>query len=125
MRPLVSIGDYSMPDPSEYNSTTSTVVDSARNVQGKMVGAVIRDSMAKIECTWKFISAEKWAQLLQQFNMSQGGQFINKVTFFNQDINGWETREMYVSDKTSSIFLRNPDGSIKGYVDARIALIEV
>lgn len=125
MRPLVTIGSYSMPDPSEYAATTSTVVDSARNVQGRMVGSVIRDSMAKIECTWKFISAEKWAQLLKQFNISLGGQFFNQVTFFNQDINGWETREMYVSDKTANLFLRRPDGTVKGYVDARIALIEV
>lgn len=125
MRALVTIANTSIPDPSEYNATTSTVVDSARNVEGKMVGAVIRDDIGKVECKWKFITAQKWAEILKLFSVARGGSFTNTVTFFCQDTNRWEEREMYVSDRTASIFLRNPDGSIKGYVDARLALIEV
>lgn len=125
MRPLVRIGSFDLPEPSEYSSTTSTVVDSARNAQGVMIGAVIRDGLAKIECTWKFISASDWASILAQFDMKRGGSFFNNVTFFNQDINGWETREMYVSDRTANIFLRDKYGNIRGYTGARISLIEV
>lgn len=125
MRPLVSIAGVDIPDPSEYNATTSTTVDSARNVQGMFVGSVVREDMAKVEMTWKFISADKWSKILKLFSKKHGGNFINSVTFFNQDTNGWETRQMYVSDRTSSIFLRNGDGTIKGYVNPRIALIEV
>lgn len=125
MRPLVSIAGYTVPDPSEYNATTSTVVDSARNVEGKMVGAVIRDDIAKVEMTWKFISAQAWADLLGLFSIARGGAFVNPVEFFCQDTNSWQKKQMYVSDRTAGVYLRNPDGSIKGYVGARIALIEV
>lgn len=125
MRPLVRIGTFDVPEPSTYSSTTSTVVDSARNAQAVQIGAVVRDGLAKIELGWKFISASDWASLLAQFDMKRGGSFYNDVEFFNQDTNDWETRQMYVSDRTSSIFLRNAQGGIKGYLNTRIALIEV
>ena len=41
MAALVSIGGFDFPEPSTYNATTSTIVDSGRNVQGCVVGAVI------------------------------------------------------------------------------------
>ena len=44
MAALVSIGGFDFPEPSTYNATTSTIVDSARNVQGRVVGAVVRHS---------------------------------------------------------------------------------
>ena len=36
MAALVSIGGFDFPEPSTYNATTSTIVDSARNVQGRV-----------------------------------------------------------------------------------------
>jgi len=114
-----------MPAPSTYQSTTATIVDSARNVEGYVVGAVIRENIAKAAMTWKFISAQDWADLLAQFDSTRGGNFYRNVTLFIQDTNSWETRTMYVSDRTASIFLRNQDGSIKGYVDASFSLVEV
>ena len=47
MAALVSIGGFDFPEPSTYNATTSTIVDSARNVQGRVVGAVVRQVVAK------------------------------------------------------------------------------
>lgn len=125
MRALVSIAGVDVPAPSVYNATCSTAVDSGRNVKGEYIGAVIREDMAKVELTWKFISAEDWAVLLQLFLSRYGGSFTNPVTFFNQTINGWETREMYVSDRTAGIYLRDKLGRIRGYTNARIALVEV
>lgn len=124
MRPLVKIGSFNVPEPSTYASTTSTVVDAARNAQAVQIGAVIRDGLAKVDMTWKFISASDWASILAQFDMKRGGSFYNSVNFFNQDTNDWETRTLYVSDRTANLFLRNKDGSIKGYTGARLALIE-
>ena len=34
MAALVSIGGFDFPEPSSYSATTSTIVDSARNVSG-------------------------------------------------------------------------------------------
>ncbi len=125
MRALVSVAGHDLPDPSEYSATTSTVVDSARNVEGKMIGAVIRSGIVKAEMTWKYITAEKWAEILNLFEPSKGGSFINDVTLYLQDINDWETHSLYVSDRTAKMFLRRKDGSVRGWLDARIALIEV
>lgn len=127
MRPLVSIGDYAVPEPSTYSGTISTIVDSARNTQGVVIGSVIRENIAKVELTWKFISAEDWSVLMKKFIGVYGGSYYNNVTFFCSTTNDWETRQMYVSgDRTDNgIFLRRPDGSIRGYTGSRIALIEV
>lgn len=125
MRPLVTIGNFPVPEPSTYSSTTATIVDSARNVNGVQIGAIVRDGVAKIELNWNFISAAEWASLLKQFDIKRGGLFYNSVTFFNQDTNDWETKTCYVSDRTANIFLRAKDGSIRGYTNARLSLIEV
>ena len=100
-------------------------MDSGRNTLGYVIGAVIRDDVAKVEMTWNFISAEDWAELLSQFSPAQGGSFYNTVTFFLQDTNSWVTRQMYVSDRVANIFLRGPDGSIRGYAGASLSLVEV
>lgn len=125
MRSLVSIGSFDFPEPSTYTGTTSTIVDSARNVQGKVIGSVIRDDVGKIAMTWKFITVSDWAAILSKFSIAKGGAFYNKVTFFCQDSGTWETREMYVSDRNASIFLRDKAGNIRGYLNAALSLVEV
>lgn len=125
MRPMLSINGHNIPEPSTYNATTSDTVDGARNTEAVFIGAVIRSDMAKVDANWNYISAENWAYILKLFNPKYGGSFVNSVTFFNQVTNDWETRDMYPSDRTAGIFLRRPDGSIRGYKGARLALIEV
>ena len=68
MTPLVTIGNFEVPAPSTYSATTATLVDSGRNVQGYVIGAVVRDDIAKVEMSWNFISAADWAALLSQFS---------------------------------------------------------
>lgn len=124
---LVTVNGVDLPAPSDYIGTEATLVDSARNVKGVVVGSVIRDSVAKVEMTWKFISASDWATILQLFNPNYGGNFYNSVEFYNQLLNDWDTRNMYVGDRTTAgAYLRDPNtGYITGYKNARLALIEV
>lgn len=125
-RALVKVGDYDFPEPSSYSGNTSTLVDSARNVQGKMVGSVIRDDVAKIEISWRYLTVEQWSQIQQCFREASGGKFINNVTFFDQTMGDWITKEMYVSDRKASVFRRDPnDGTLLGWVDPSLSLIEV
>ena len=124
--PLVSIGAFNFPEPSEYDANTSTIVDSGRNASGVMIGAVILDDVAKITMSWRFITVQNWASILQKFdNHFVGGNFIQNVTFFNQSVGTWETRKMYVSDRSAKIFKRDTSGNIIGYVGARLSLIDV
>ena len=123
---LVSIGNYNFPTPSTYNATTSTIVDSARNVEGKMVGTVVRNDVAKVEITYRYLSAEKWAEVLSKFSPALGGSFINNVRFLDQTRNDFINRNLYVSDRTASGFkIDEAPGKLIGYTDIRLALIEV
>lgn len=122
MRALVSIGGFDFPEPSSYNATTSTIVDSARNVQGRVVGSVIRHDVAKIELSWKYLTAYQWSQILSLFTRS----FYNDVTFLNQVKNDFDTRTMYVSDRNAGMWRRDPQtGDVLGYTGASLSLVEV
>ena len=122
MAALVSIGGFDFPEPSTYNATTSTIVDSARNVSGYVVGAVVRSDVAKIEMSWKYLTAYQWSQILSLFSRS----FYNDVTFLNQVTNEYTTRTMYVGDRNAGMWRRNPQtGAVMGYTGASISLIEV
>lgn len=122
MEALVTIGGYELPEPSSYSAVTSTIVDSARNVEGKMVGAVVRHDVAKIDLSWKYLTVEQWARILSLFNDS----FINDVRFFNQATGNFDVRPMYVSDRDASAWRRDPvTGRVMGWINPRIALVEV
>ena len=122
MAALVSIGGFDFPAPSTYNATTSTSVDSARNVSGYVVGAVVRHDVAKIEMSWKYLTAYQWSQILSLFTNS----FYNDVTFLNQVTNEYTTRTMYVSDRNAGMWRRNPQsGAVMGYTGASLSLVEV
>lgn len=122
MAALVSIGGFDFPEPSTYNATTSTIVDSARNVQGRVVGAVVRHDVAKIELSWKYLTAYQWATILSLFTSS----FYNEVTFLNQTTNREDTRTMYVSDRTAGMWRRDPQtGEVMGYTNCVLSLVEV
>ena len=123
---LVTVGEFDFPEPSTYKGNTSTLVDSARNAQGKVVGAVIRDDVGKVEMSWKYLTVKQWADILKCFSIARGGKFYNKVTFFCQDIGDWTTREMYVSDRSADMFRRDPKtGEVLGYTGCALSLVEV
>ena len=70
-RALVTVGGYDFPEPSAYSGNTSTLVDSGRNVEGRMVGSVIRDDISKVELSWKYLTVEQWARIQKCFRQSQ------------------------------------------------------
>ena len=122
MAALVSIGGFNFPEPSSYNGTTATIVDSARNVQGRVIGTVVRHDVAKVELSWKYLTAYQWSQILSLFSTS----FYNEVTFLNQVTNSYDTRTMYVSDRNAAMWRRNPNtGAVMGYTNCSLSLIEV
>lgn len=122
MQPLVSIGEQALPEPSTYNATTSTIVDSGRNVKGVMIASVIRNDLAKVEMTWRYLPVAKWANVLSIFTNS----FVNEVTFLNQTTGAYETRTMYVSDRNAAAFRRDPNtGELLGWTGCSLSLVEV
>lgn len=124
---LVSVAGTPLPTPSTYFGNTADLVDSARNVQGTMIGAVIREDVAKVELTWRYLTVAQWAGICKLFKVSEGGSFINNVTFFDQTTGLWSTRQMYPSDRsTSGAFTLDPNtGAVAGWKDCGLNLIEV
>lgn len=122
MAALVTVAGIDLPEPSSYSGTTSTIVDSARNVSGYVVGSVVRHDVAKVELSWRYLTAEQWAGILSLFTEN----FYNSVTFFNQATAGYTTRKMYVSDRTAGMWRRNPEtGAVMGFTDCALSLVEV
>lgn len=121
MEALISIGGYNFPEPSTYSATTSTIVDSARNVAGYVVGSVVRNDVAKIEVTWKYLTAEQWARILSMFTHS----FYAEVRFYNQATANYELRTMYCSDRTAGMWRRHPNtGAVMGWTNCSLSLVE-
>ena len=122
MKALVTIAGTALPEPSSYSGTTSTLVDSARNVKGYVVGSVVRSDVAKVELSWRYLTAQQWADILTLFKKN----FYNDVEFYDQTVAGWVTRKMYVSDRKAGLFRRNPEtGDVMGYTDCALSLVEV
>lgn len=122
MEALVSIGGYDLPEPSTYDATTSTIVDSARNVAGKVVGSVVRSDVAKVEMSWRYLPAEEWARILSMFTDS----FYNDVRFYNQATANYDVRTMYVSDRSAGMWRRDPaTGRVMGWTSCKLSLVEV
>lgn len=122
MEALISIGGYNLPEPSSYSAVTSTIVDSARNVKGVVVGAVVRHDLAKVELSWKYLTVQQWANILSMFSSN----FYNEVRFFNQATGNYDVRVMYVSDRNAGMWRRDPNtGDIMGWTNCSLSLVEV
>lgn len=122
MTDLVTVAGVALPEPSFYDASTSTLVDSARNVSGYVVGSVVRSDVAKIEIKWRYLTARQWANVLSLFTNS----FYNNVTFFNQATADYTTRQMYVSDRSAGMWRRHPEtGEVMGWTDCSLSLVEV
>ena len=122
MAALVTVAGYELPEPSSYSGNTATLVDSARNVSGYVIGSVIRNDVAKVELHWRYLTAAQWAGILSLFNRS----FYNSVTFYNQATADYTTRRMYVSDRTAGMWRRHPEtGEVMGWTECKLSLVEV
>lgn len=122
MEALVTVNGNALPEPSTYDATTATIVDSGRNVAGEVIGAVIRSDVAKIELTWRYLTAQQWASVIGPFTTN----FMCQVRFFNQATAAYTTRTMYISDRTASMFRRHPEtGEVMGFTNCSLSLVEV
>lgn len=129
LRNLVYVDGSALPEPSAFEANTATIVDSARDVNGVVVGAVIRRDVAKITLTWNFLTPSQWAEVLRLTSA-----FYLDVFYYSQSAGGWETRHMYVSDRNAGMFRRNPDITstnpaldtpVVGWKGAKLSLVEV
>lgn len=124
---LIKIGNYSLPNPTSYSGQTATIVDSARNVKGYVIGAVIRSDVGKVEADWNYLTAEEWSTILKLFTPTFGGKFYNQVTFYDQVRADWVTKKMYVGDRTNggAFQINHKTGEVIGWKNPHLSLVEV
>lgn len=117
-------GSVSIKEPSSYDATTTTIVDGGRNTEGYFIGDVIRDDLAKVEASWKVLTATEWSLILKIFDIKSGGSFVVSVTFFSQTDNAYVTRDMYISDRKANVYVKQSNGRVV-WLNPSFSLVEV
>lgn len=94
-RPLIELySDYShawvsIPTPSDYSASSSTLVNSARNTQGEVIADVIKSDVAKIELKWNYLTLAQYTALARLFEPLYNGSFFHAVSFFDVIKGDW------------------------------------
>ena len=115
---------FSLPEPSSYSGSTSTLIDSGTSVSGRLLGAVIRPDAARVSLSWRYLKAEEWREIISHFATDErSSRFINWIEFFDQTKNEWDERQMYISDRSANMWRRS-DGTL-GWIDCSLELTEV
>lgn len=112
-----------------YKTTSSTLVNSARNSKGVVISTVVRAGIRKIELGWKVIRADEYAKLGTFFNTN----FDFYVYYFDTDTMSWLTKHCYVGDrvvsavKNKQIATNSTGGglAVEYYEGFKISLIEM
>lgn len=94
--------NFPYPDSDSGLQTTATFVSDGRNQFNEMVGQTIGRDQVKIELRWHKMNAQLWAKLLQLFSKEHGGNFVNPVRYYDMVLGRMHTRNLYVSDRSSS-----------------------
>lgn len=122
---LLKTNTYTFPCPSTYTVTTATIVDSGRNVNGIVVGSVIRQGVVSIDATYNYITTLEWSKILKCFNSQLGGSFYRKITFYNQETDRVETRTFYVGDRTTNgLAVLDINKKPVAWLGAKLSLVE-
>lgn len=122
MKPYILINGVACPQPRRgLQQIVSTVVDSARNANGEVVGQKVgRDQQKLNELQWAYLTAAQWSAILQQFK-----NFYVTVTYPDMVTGSWTSRKMYPGDRTATPFhLDTKTGLPKDYIDCRVNLID-
>lgn len=122
MRPYILINGVACPQPRRgLQQIVATVVDSARNANGEVVGQKVgRDQQKLSELQWAYLTAAQWSAILQQF-----AKFYVTVTYPDMVTGGWTTRKMYPGDRSATPFhLDKRTGLPKDYIDCKVNLID-
>ena len=127
-----------LPTPTDYNGQASTLVDSARNSEGVLVGKPIRSDVASVSMSWNFLSVDDYKDMAQLFEPLYHGAFINFACFWDivkGDFNGQHTttpttstnKQMYCGDRKVSVahIKLDSNGKPVGYEGVQLDLVEV
>ena len=100
----------------------ATIVDSARNANGVVVGQKVGRDIQKINALeWKYLDAATWSEMLQAFS-----NFFVTVTYPDMVTNSWTTRKMYPGDRSALPYRIDENTHLPiSYVNCKVNIIDV
>ena len=118
------------PEPASYSTTTTTMIDSGTSVSGKTLGSVVREAVARVSLSWKFLTPEQWASINSIFKTQDGKEsnYTVDVIYYDQTLGDWvdSPKEMIVSDRSAGMSRYDSKGAIvEGWLDCSLELTEV
>jgi len=117
-----------LPSPS-YSSakqTSSTLVNSGRSAYNGQVYAqrVGTRNLVKIEITWKYLLASKWAEIQQKILTGSEGFYV-WIKFFDMESATWKCYQFYPGDRTATPFRLHPTTKeVLSWIDCTINFID-
>lgn len=118
----LAINGYELPPCKRgVNVIVTTVVDSARNSNGVVVGQRIgRDQYKVNDLEWSWLTAAQWQRIL---NLTSN--FFFNVTF-NDPVSGkLKTLRMYCGDRSAEPYWVDKNGKPTHYRNCKVNLIDV
>ena len=124
-----TLGAIEVPIGESYTTSSTDVVDSARNSKGVIIFNPIRLAIRKIQMSWKVISNADYTILATFFNANK----MFYAYYYDTDSGEWQTRHFYVGDREvdtireKQLETTNVGGLVKPnyYTNFKISLIEV
>lgn len=117
----LAINGYELPPCKRGVSViVTTVVDSARNANGVVVGQKVGRDQYKInDLEWPWLSAEQWEKILSKMS-----DFFFNVTFPDPVTGKKKTIMMYCGDRTGTPYWVDDNGNPTWYKDCKVNLID-
>lgn len=122
MAGFIYINGRQFPSPDRgLGFTVATNVSSGKNALGEFVGQRVGRDQDKIDgLQWKFLDAETWSAILQEF-----AQFVVVVKFPDMVTNTWKTERMYPGNRTAVPWEIDPETGLPSvYKDCKVNLID-
>ena len=123
MQSFITINGTKFPQPRRgLEMLSATIVDSARNANGVVVGQKVgRDQQKLNNLFWGYLTAEQWSAMLQIFDKN----FFVTVTYPDMVNNRWTTRKMYPGDRTATPYHLDPNTGLPAdYINCKVNIID-
>lgn len=122
MANFITINGVELPQPSRgLGLHIATLVDSARNSRGEVVGQKIGRDQQKIEnVEWKMLSAQQWQTILQILDAN----FYVEVRYPDMVTGTWKARRMYCGDRTAKPYKLDANGLPTIYTECKVNFID-
>lgn len=120
--PFITINGHEYPAPRRgLNFQISTIVDSARNANGAVVGQKVGRDQQKINnLQWGHLKAEVWESILADME-----EFFVTVRYPDMRTGTWTTRTMYPGDRSAEpLWIDDETGLPTDYINCKVNLID-